>query len=97
MVMGVLEDEHKLNELIKRIDGLIIVIEERVKQEGKSGNQAQYVVHEYKGMGTWGAAAVVGCFATWIALIVLALWESNLWAWKDIHDHRISVLEAKTK
>lgn len=74
---------------------LVRLLSERL--EKLPGGQVQTVIHKTAGTGPFVVAAIVACFATWIGLLVLALWESNLWAWKDIHDHRISVLEAKGK
>lgn len=90
------EDMKKLDLMVDQVADLAKSVKELVERT-PAGGQTQTVIHKTQGMSAWGAAAVVACFATWIALIVIALWESNLWAWKDIHDHRISVLEAKSK
>lgn len=72
----------------------------KVIEASKQG-PTQTVIHKTAGMGPWGAAAVVACFATWLGLILFGVWTyfqvNNLWAWKDVHAAKIAVMEAKQK
>lgn len=90
---GVQTDDQLIDEQLERLAKKLV--------EAASTGNVTTVIHKTQGMGNWGAAAVVACFATWFALILFGVWVyfqvSNLWAWKDIHNAKISVLEGKQR
>ena len=97
---------HDVSEATRKVDILFDNMVELTAQvrrvcEVTEGRNVQTVIHKSTGMGPWGAAAVVACFATWIMMLMFGLWSvfqiNNLWAWKDVHASKIAVLEGKTK
>lgn len=76
-----------LNDLLKRV------------LAANEGRQVQTVIYRHAGVGGLNAAAIVACFATWLGLIVFALYAipelHDLRAWRDIHSNDIATLKAK--
>lgn len=61
----------------------IAEVVQSVIEHTKNGQSQQvHVIHENKGMGAWGAAAVTACFFTGIMLIALLVWLVPI-----VHDH----------
>lgn len=69
-----------------------------VKEIAGSRGQSQTVIHKTEGMGIWSAAAVVACFATWVVIVLSAVYFvptlHDLTAWEQILNSRITKLEA---
>lgn len=69
-----------------------------VKEIASSRGQSQTVIHKTEGVGTWVSAAVVACFATWVVIILSAIYFvptlHDLTAWEQILNTRITKLES---
>jgi hypothetical protein len=69
-----------------------------VKEIASSRGQSQTVVHKTQGIGGWASAAVVACFATWVVIILSAIYFvptlHDLNAWEQILNTRITKLES---
>jgi hypothetical protein len=97
---------HDVSEATRKVDILFDNMVELTAQvrrvcEVTEGRNVQTVIHKSTGMGAWGAAAVVACFATWVMMLMFGIWTvfqvNNLAAWKDVHGSKIAVLEGKQK
>ena len=93
------EATRKVDLMIDQMVDLTAVVRKVV--EITEGRNVQTVIHKSTGMGAWGAAAVVACFATWVMMLMFGIWTvfqvNNLVAWKDVHASKIAVLEGKSK
>lgn len=86
---AILDYTSKIDALVDRIDALL--------DHQQKGQNAITVTHTQAGMGHWGAAAVASCFATYLTLIIFAVWSifqiNNLTAWKDVYGRELAAMK----
>ncbi len=59
--------------------------------------QTQTVIHKTGDSSGLLIGAIVACFATWVAVVLIFMQLHDLTAWRDIHQNHINALEAKIK
>jgi hypothetical protein len=88
------EQARQVTEQAKQVTELVRTFMERMPS-----STTQTVIHKTAGAGSYTAAAIVACFATWLGLIVCGLYVipelHDLRAWRDIHQNHISAIEAR--
>ena len=100
------DSAHEVSEATRKVDILFDTMVELTAQvrrvcEVSEGRNVQTVIHKSTGMGPWGAAAVVACFATWFGILAILLWTipeiHDLRAWQDILRKDVSRIQASQK
>lgn len=91
------EAHHRVDAMLDAVVDLTTVVKEIVHTQRNSNTQT--IVHQ--GMGMWGIAAIVACFATWVMLIVMYLLIvpdiHDVKAWQDILRKDVAKLQAESK
>lgn len=86
---AILDYTSKIDALVDRIDTLL--------DHQTNGKNAITVTHTQTGMGAWGAAAVTACVATYLSLIIFAVWSifqiNNLTAWEGVYGRDLARIQ----